>query len=286
MDTDELRRLDREPLADYVWSRLRFEGTMDPAIVDRFGTEPPERFLLAAYESSRDAAFRDRLVDAVRRNLIRLAERHRSPAAPLHADPVSDEHLAGLAYLVKELDAKELVAELYQQVMPWTIQRSRLEPTSGELQVLRALARLCDIPEMAPFWRGLWSHAPVELRGLIIFGWARCDPSSALERLGELAEEVDIDLSTTQWSLIGRRGPGLAAVAKAAATLSDTQRAKLRDALDRASGGDLQMLRDFDLDSTPTIPTFNLLDVGLPEPFDTRGTHSVRRFAPGLRDAA
>lgn len=248
MNIETLTALSEDELNEYLWRRLRREGVLDPPLGERFGQEPPEQFLIAAAESAAGKDLRPRFLKAIRQNLSRLAE-EAGPAADYWSDPTTDQQVASLAFLATELGAIELSQTLYRFALSWclVVQDGARQISDGQFHILRALARLQQRGELAPFWKSLWVHGPPAIRGLVIFGWARADADAALSRLGELVDMHDrIDLPATAWSLVRKRGPGVVKVAQAARSLTDDQRALLRDALERA-GADQTILRDFDM---------------------------------------
>jgi hypothetical protein len=82
---------------------------------------------------------------------------------------------------------------------------------------------------------------------MTIYAWARADSRRALEHLGELVDTGGIDLPATLWALIGADGPGVDAVAEAAAPLPHASRKAIVRALRRA-GADGATLRAFEQD--------------------------------------
>lgn len=249
MDLNQLRELDGAPLAEYLWRRLRREPPMDPPPATRFGDEPPEQIFMEAADPPQGIAFRARLIGAVRENLRRLVDSERASGQPFWADPVADEQVASLAFLVADLEGNELVDDLYRVVCSWTLtwpSRPANEISFGQMHLVRTLAMLQEGANLARFWEELWHKGPRWLRGMVFFGWARAYPEEALEHLGELIDQEEaIDLPTTLWSIIGPRGPGLAPLAEHSRGLPADKRHKVRSALETA-GAQEHQLRDFD----------------------------------------
>ena len=261
MDEVQLRDLDRKKLADYLWNRLRRVAPIDPPLSGRFADEPPERFLILSARQAEQPGFRTRLIEAIRDNLRRIVDLERSSDASIWTDPVTDEQVAGLAFLTASLEAGELLRPIYNVVCSWRLSGGATigEFTSGQFHLLRTLALLQEDGSLARFWEELWQTGPRAAAGLVIFGWARAYPEDALERLGELVGLADqIDLPATLWSLIGRRGPGMFRLIEFCERLSPENRQTIRRALESA-GADAGQLRDFDFKlsaKTPAKPGF------------------------------
>ena len=247
MDVATLRAQTTDEIERYLWLRLRREGEMDPPIAERFSEEPPEQFLFRAVRETGDQALRGKVIEAIRRNLRKLAVQQTASDRPIWRDPTTDQQLASLAFLASALEASEL-ASLHELACPWMLadveQQSDL--TDGQFHILRTLAQLQKDSRHAGFWKTLWETAPASARAIVFFGWARADPA-ALLNLPRLLESVgSIDLPTTLWAIAGPLGPGLVALAQAARALPAGARAVVRSALETA-GATPVMIRDFDL---------------------------------------
>lgn len=246
MNFDEVSKLKPDDLADYVWRRLRFDPPVDPPTSDRFGPEPPERFLIQAAGRADGDQFRTTLVGALEKSLVRLLREAAASETSIWSDSVTNEQLASIAFLSSAIDARELVERLYNVVVSWVIapNAQRRGFTSGQFHLLRALASLQEGPWLAKTWKGLWQEAPRSMRGLIIFGWARADADEALNGLGELVDmEGQIDLPSTLWSLIGPKGPGVSRVAEFARKLTEPMQHRVREALATAGADESQLAR-------------------------------------------
>lgn len=234
MNAEDLRKLDRASLADYVWNRLRRQPPIDPPLASRFEDEEPEQFLIQAVESGDDESFRRKLYDAVIDNLKRWSEHCAASDIPLSEDRSSDEQLASLAFVISELEASELVQPLYIAACSFLMD-SATRPaamTFGQTHAVRTIAHLQTSSWLAPFWQGLWEDGPRSLGGLVYFGWARADRDRAFSRLAELVDSADvIDLPGTVWSLLGPEGPGINALARGAGSHSQAVKQALHDAL-------------------------------------------------------
>lgn len=234
MNAEELRQLDEPALADYIWKRLRRESPLDPPLASRFGDEEPEQFLIHTAESSEGQSFRRRLLDAVIDNLRRWTEHRVTSSEPLPEDQISDEQLGSLAFLISELEARELVQPLYLAACSFLMDgaSSPAALTFGQTHAVRTLAHLQNSSWLAPFWQGLWENGPRSLRGLVLFGWARADTEEAFSRLAELVDCADeVDLPDTVWSLLGPEGPGIQALAKGANLHGQSVKQAIHDAL-------------------------------------------------------
>ena len=241
MTVEDLVELDRPALAGYVRRRLRREPPLDPPLDDRHGAEPPEQFLIHAAREV--PGLHQALVQAVRDNLGELARQQAAdPACSSH--PRTNQHIASLAYLATRLPATELAQPFYTLACSWFLDAGELpeDLDDGRFHVLRALAMLQRDATLAPFWENLWRMGPRSVRGLTMFGWARADDGRALQHLDELIQTEGIDLPATLWALAGPDGPGVPAMAEAAAVLPDALRRKITRAL-RSAGADAETLR-------------------------------------------
>jgi len=257
MNLEQVRQLEVPELADYVWRRLRLEPPIDPPLSDRFGTEPPEQFLIQAVEEGDFPEFRGRLLAAIRDNLRRLVDLERESPEPIWLDAASSDQVASIAYLVAEVRGTELLEAIYQVICSWMLSpgAARGELTAGQLHLLRTLALLQDGGCLARFWEDLWQRGPRSVRGLVMFGWARAYPQDALQHLAELVEtESEIDLPSTLWSLVGSHGPGIFLLAEFTRRLAPDQQGRIREALAQAGATDAQ-LRDFDYTAAATEAT-------------------------------
>lgn len=248
MRYSDLERLDQPALVEYVWKRLRLEGTIDPPLDDRFRMEPPEDFLIRALDHVGDE-FRERLFDAIIENLRRLAVH----VATAEFDATTSEQLASIGFLCSALADRRLANQLYLFSVSLLPLRGGTPDTVDPalFQLLRTVAQLQTARHLVPFWEQLWEELPVGyLRAIAIHGLARADPARALAHLDELISDVRIDLPVVAWSL-ATDCPGVIPLAKAAARLSDNQRDRLRAALETA-GADEDFLQDFDLRADPS----------------------------------
>lgn len=246
MNAEDLRKLDRAALAEYVRKRLRREPPIDPPLASRFEDEEPEQFLIQAVESGDDASFRRRFCNAVRDNLRRWSEQRAASVVSLGEDRTADEHLASLAFVISELEASDLVGPLYMTACSFFMDSpSRTEDlTFGQTHAVRTIAQLQSPRLLTSFWQSLWDNGPRSLRGLTFFGWARADREQALGHLDELVESrSEIDLSDTVWSLIGPEGPGIIDFARGAKRHPREVKQALHDALVEAEAE----FRDFDV---------------------------------------
>lgn len=257
MTIADLLRLDESELANFLWRRLRGEAGAGPDLGHRFGDEEPETLVLTAARSSEAGQFRAMLSRAVEGNLRRMADERAASGWRLDEDRTGDEQLASLAYIASELEARELVELLYGIACRWFLPpiAPGMRPTLGPSNLLRTVAQLQQPGVLEHFWRSLWENGPRSFRGLVIFGWARADVDAALARLPELVADRDlVDFEGALWSLTDSQwGPGLIALAMAAAKCSVEDRSIMRDALARA-GLEERGLQEFDLHSGVVVP--------------------------------
>ena len=120
MDVATLRAQTTDEIERYLWLRLRREGEMDPPIAERFSEEPPEQFLFHAVRETGDQALRGKVIEAIRRNLRKLAVQQTASDRPIWRDPTTDQQLASLAFLASALEASEL-ASLHELACPWML---------------------------------------------------------------------------------------------------------------------------------------------------------------------
>ena len=244
MTSDELRQLDRQGLAAYLRKRLRGEPPIDPPIDWTRRQEPPEEFVLEAVPVG-DAAFRERLLYAIRENLRTLVGHAMGEELPWDpADATTDQQIASLAFLVSSLEAAELVPSLAQFALQWLDSACTGDAavTDGQFHVLRTMAQLQSDARLGSVWRDLWENGPTGLRGLAIFGWANAEPGAALSHLPELLElEPDVDVNGALWSLVTESGPGINAVADALEHLPPQIRQDIADRLEH-DGADAAVL--------------------------------------------
>ena len=248
MDVATLRERTTDEIEHYLWLRLRREGELDPPIADRFSEEPPEQFLFRAVRETGDQALRGKLIEAIRRNLRKLAIQQSASDRPIWRDLTTDQQLASLAFLASALEASELTSQ-HELACPWMLAdvEQQTDLTDGQFHILRTLAQLQKDSRYAGFWKTLWETAPESARAIVFFGWARADRAAALLSLSRLVDAADsIDLPTTLWAIVGPLGPGLMALAQAARALPAGARAAVRSALETA-GATRVMIRDFDL---------------------------------------
>lgn len=246
--TERIRAMTDTELTEYLWHRLRLDEPVDPPLDHRFGQEPPESVVIAAWRHSNDdPAFADRLVRAIRANLRSLTPQ----LDRLPDDPAMREQLASLAFLAGEVGAKGLVPDLAEVAHDLWAQL-RADPGGALLinnplfHVLNALSDLDDSADLAPLWRDILAASGNRgLRTIAWFGLSHTDPEGLLDRLSEVVEDRTIRLANVAWPM-AHRYPGIARFAKAAREhLTPEQRARLRVALVEA-GADPGVLRDFD----------------------------------------
>lgn len=243
MDARSLTNLDSADLAEYLWNRLRHESPLNPPLTSRFAAEAPAHFLLKVEVESDDLLFRSRLIRAVEDNIHRLA------SLPDDGDETADEQMAGLAFMVSEMKAANLVELLHAQTCSWSMSQPAPPLSFGQTHILRALAQLQEPGSLEQFWRDLWLRGPRNLRGLVYFGWVRSNAGEAYDHLGELADSGgDIDLPAAVWGLIGPGVSDIVNLAAAAGRCTPEQRNRIREALEAAGAGQ-DILRDYDLHS-------------------------------------
>lgn len=163
-------------------------------------------------------------------------------------DDVDDEQIASVAFMASALKDPELHYNLFSLGFNIFDSDSSAIIVGGQFHVLRALAflqygskRQTEHPSrLADAWEKLWHNGPRSTRGMSIYGWAGTDEQAAMKQLGDLIDTDEIDLPTTVWTLIKNQGgPGLLAVANAAAELSQEQRDKLQQAMAKSGMTDL-----------------------------------------------
>jgi hypothetical protein len=228
MDVEAIRKLDGPALESYLWRRLRLEPPLDPPLGFRFAEEAPEQIVIDAWQNGADAAFGQRLVEAIRSNLARLA-----PAvAHLDGDGVAREQLASLAFLAGAIRASELGAELGVFAADlWS--RCKTGNTALQTPLYHTLKALCGLQGESthtPLWLDILEQAPdAGLRAIACLGLCRSDSTAALARFDRIVADKQI-----------QRLPEF--------------RKLIRDALAEA-GADCVMLAEFDENAPPTNPS-------------------------------
>ena len=234
MTPEQLRNLEYPQLAEFLWRRFRLEEPLDPPLDTLRRHEAPEEFVIAVYEGSPDSIFTKHLIAAIRHNISRIAHEMAGNFESVWSAPQNDQNLASLTFLVSSIEAPELLPQLELLAVPW-LALWRAEPaeaTDGQFHVLRTLAHLQDGSALAPLWRDLWQNAPVSLRSIVMYGWARADPDAATEQVPVLlSSSTEIDLPASIFSLFQSDVLSFEQFRRIAALCDDEQYKTLRHTL-------------------------------------------------------
>ncbi len=256
MNEVALRGLETDRLAAYLSERLS-RRRLDPPLDPRTQEEPPS-FVLRGLQEIADPAERDafhaKLAEAIRISLLELGRASaESPGPAFWADSANDEWLAGLCFIAAEIEARQLLSLIEILSSAWLVHQQPPVFSLGLSHLVRALASLQDGPSHGGLWQDLWTRGPRELRPLFLFGWARCNPAEAMNRVPEMVAGLDeLHLPAAVWSLLAPGG--LSATDLGRAVSGDPAlAARVREALIRA-GADTNCLRDYDLGALPATP--------------------------------
>jgi|GEM_PF-4976107 len=245
MDHDTLAALADDALAEYLWRRLRMELPLAPPLNRRHRMEPPEAFVIKAWERASDQeSLRERLGRAIKANLERIGPLTSAP------DPVTAEQVSSLAYLAAAVEPPGLLRDFFDRAKALMTACSSSELLLFHL--LRATARLQEGDRLTWFWQDIIisSGLPAPVRAIGWYGLSRADGEQVGNQLNVLADDPEVDVSLVMWHLT-RETPGVNLLAQAArSVLSRPQRDRLTQALIK-SGADEALVKTWQGRSMP-----------------------------------